>query len=405
MPKHINLSLNVVQSCLLSTNHSKLMAIKNFLEQHKIKGLWVSKVRVGIIFGGKSAEHEVSLQSAKNIVDAIDKQRFDVVLLGIDKQGEWHINDASNYLINAENPALIALNRSNQQVALIPGQEHDQLIDTRNATALSQLDVVFPIVHGTLGEDGSLQGLLRMANIPFVGSGVLGSAVSMDKDVTKRLLRDAGLLVAPFVSLTRASRRQYSFEQVVEKLGLPLFIKPANQGSSVGVSKVTDQAGFEKALDLAFDFDHKVLVESAIKGREIECAVLGNDHPQASVCGEVILHDDFYSYDTKYINESGASIAIPADLTSDAQDKIRAIALQAFQVLECRGMARVDVFLTESGDVVINEINTLPGFTNISMYPKLWGASGLGYSELITNLIELALEQHHQDAQLKSSTR
>jgi len=405
MGKYSNLSLNVVQSCLLSTNHSKLMAIKNFLEQHKIKGLWVSKVRVGIIFGGKSAEHEVSLQSAKNIVDAIDKQRFDVVLLGIDKQGEWHINDASNYLINAENPALIALNRSNQQVALIPGQEHDQLIDTSNAAALSQLDVVFPIVHGTLGEDGSLQGLLRMANIPFVGSGVLGSAVSMDKDVTKRLLRDAGLLVAPFISLTRSSRRQYSFEQVVDKLGLPLFIKPANQGSSVGVSKVTDQASFDKALDLAFDFDHKVLVESAIKGREIECAVLGNDHPQASVCGEVILHDDFYSYDTKYINESGASIAVPADLTSDAQEKIRAIALQAFQVLECRGMARVDVFLTESGDVVINEINTLPGFTNISMYPKLWGASGLGYSELITNLIELALEQHHQDAQLKSSTR
>ena len=255
----------------------------------------MSKLRVGIIFGGKSAEHEVSLQSAKNIVDAIDKQRFDVTLLGIDKKGEWHINDASNYLINAENPSLIALNRSNNQVALIPGQTENQVIETHSASALSQVDVIFPIVHGTLGEDGSLQGLLRMANIAFVGSGVLGSAVSMDKDVTKRLLREAGLAVAPFVCLTRANRQKNTFASVSQQLGLPLFIKPANQGSSVGVSKVSDEDGYQRALDKAFSFDHKVLVESAIKGREIECAVLGNDHPQASVCGEVILHDEFYS--------------------------------------------------------------------------------------------------------------
>ncbi|MGA9617267.1 MAG: D-alanine--D-alanine ligase family protein, partial [Serratia proteamaculans] len=245
----------------------------------------MSKLRVGVIFGGKSAEHEVSLQSAKNIVDAIDKDKFDVTLLGIDKQGQWHINDASNYLLNAENPVLIALNRSNKNVALIPGQEKQQLIESGNAGALSQLDVVFPIVHGTLGEDGSLQGLLRMANLPFVGAGVLGSAVSMDKDVTKRLLRDAGLAVAPFVTLTRNNRAKYSFEQLSERLGLPLFVKPANQGSSVGVSKVQDRAGYEAAVALAFSFDHKVLVESAIVGREIECAVLGNDEPQASLCG------------------------------------------------------------------------------------------------------------------------
>lgn len=191
----------------------------------------MSKLRVGVIFGGKSAEHEVSLQSAKNIVDAIDKEKFDVMLLGIDKQGIWHVNDASNYLLNAENPALISLNHSNKNVALIPGQEHQQLIATDNASALAQLDVIFPIVHGTLGEDGSLQGLLRMANIPFVGSGVVGSAVSMDKDITKRLLRDAGLNIAPFITLTRANKDNYRFEQVTAKLGLPLFIKPANQGS------------------------------------------------------------------------------------------------------------------------------------------------------------------------------
>lgn len=364
----------------------------------------MSKLRVGIIFGGKSSEHEVSLQSARNIVDAMDKQRFDVTLLGIDKQGEWHINDVSNYLINAENPALIALNRSNQQVALIPGLEKNQLIDTQDAQAMSQLDVIFPIVHGTLGEDGSLQGLLRMANIPYVGSGVLGSAVCMDKDVTKRLLRDAGLNVAPFVTLTRRTRQQVTFEQVVEQLGLPLFIKPANQGSSVGVSKVKDSATYQQALDSAFSYDHKVLVESAIKGREIECAVLGNEFPEASTCGEVILQDEFYSYDTKYINEQGASVAVPANLSTEVNDRIRQIAIQAFQALECRGLARVDVFLTEEGEVVINEINTLPGFTNISMYPKLWAASGVDYMSLITRLIELAVEQHQQDSQLKSST-
>jgi len=226
----------------------------------------------------------------------------------------------------------------------------------------------------------------------------------MDKDVTKRLLRDAGLNVAPFVTMTRSNRARQTFEQVSQALGLPLFIKPANQGSSVGVSKVSDEAGFVLALDLAFDFDHKVLVESAIVGREIECAVLGNDNPQASVCGEVILHDEFYSYDTKYINEQGASVAVPADLPEESHERIRAIALKAYEVLECRGMARVDVFLTAQGEVVINEINTLPGFTNISMYPKLWAASGLGYSDLISKLLELALEQHQQDSQLKSST-
>ncbi|MDA5474195.1 D-alanine--D-alanine ligase [Yersinia kristensenii] len=363
----------------------------------------MSRLRVGVIFGGKSAEHEVSLQSAKNIVDAIDKEKFEVTLLGIDKQGKWHINDASSYLLNAENPALISLNHSNKNVALILGQESQQLIAADNAAALAQLDVIFPIVHGTLGEDGSLQGLLRMANIPFVGSGVVGSAVSMDKDITKRLLRDAGLNIASFITLTRGNKDSYCFEKITEKLGLPLFIKPANQGSSVGVSKVRNAAEYEQAVALAFDFDHKVLVESAIVGREIECAVMGNDNPQASLCGEVVISDEFYSYDTKYINETGAQVIIPAAIDSAASDNIRAVALAAFRALECCGMARVDVFLTPDNHVIINEINTLPGFTNISMYPKLWRATGVGSTELITTLIELALERHQQDKSLKSS--
>lgn len=363
----------------------------------------MTKLRVGIVFGGKSAEHEVSLQSAKNIVDAIDKSKFDVVLLGIDKQGHWHLNDAADYLQHADDPVHIALNHSGDAIALIPGHNRNQFMVAGEATPLPQIDVIFPIVHGTLGEDGSLQGLLKVANLPFVGPGVLASAVSMDKDVAKRLLRDAGLNVAPFITLNRANRTHFAFSDVGQKLGLPLFIKPANQGSSVGVSKVTTEQEFDAAVALAFEFDHKVVIEQGIVGREIECAVLGNDRPEASTCGEVVVNSAFYSYDTKYIDEESARVVVPADLPADINDKIRQIATRAYQTLECSGMARVDVFLTPEGEVIINEINTLPGFTNISMYPKLWQASGVGYSELITRLIDLALERHQQDMALKSS--
>ncbi|MGG6137531.1 D-alanine--D-alanine ligase [Pantoea allii] len=363
----------------------------------------MKKQRVGIVFGGKSSEHEVSLQSAKNIVDAIDKTRFEVVLLGIDKQGQWHLNDASNFLLNAENPSLIALNRTAKHVALIPGEPQHPLISRDNAHPLSQLDVIFPVVHGTQGEDGSLQGLLRMASLPFVGSDVLGSAVSMDKDVTKRLLRDAGLKVAPWLSVTQSQRHHLDTEAVIERFGLPLFIKPANQGSSVGVSKVDTAAELLPALELAFTFDRKVLIEKGIKGREIECAVLGNDKPEASPCGEVVVKDAFYSYDTKYISETGAQTVIPADIPAAVDDAIRQVALTAFTALECFGMARVDVFYTDDGEIIVNEVNTLPGFTNISMYPKLWQAAGLSYQDLITRLIELALERHQQGATLKTT--
>jgi len=363
----------------------------------------MTKLRVGIVFGGKSAEHEVSLQSAKNILDAIDKTRFEPVLLGIDKQGQWHLSDASNFLINAQDPALIALNHAGESVALALGESQQQVIVRKSGHALSQIDVIFPIVHGTLGEDGSLQGLLRMASLPFVGSGVLGSAVSMDKDFTKRLLRDAGLQVAPWISVTQAQRSHIQAAEIVAQLGLPLFIKPANQGSSVGVSKVDSVEDFDRALDLAFTFDRKVLIETGIKGREIECAVLGNDDPQASPCGEVVVLDAFYSYETKYISETGAQTQVPAAIDDERSEAIRAVAIKAFQALECSGLARVDVFLTEAGEIIVNEVNTLPGFTNISMYPKLWQAAGLSYRDLITRLIELALERHQQTSRLKSS--
>ena len=360
----------------------------------------MGKTRVGIIFGGKSAEHEVSLQSARNIVAALDRERFEPVLVGIDKQGIWHLCREDDFLRHADDPARIALNTDGPRLAVVPGREQGPLMTLEPAQAV-QVDVVFPIVHGTLGEDGSLQGLLRMAALPFVGSDVLGSAAAMDKDVTKRLLRDAGLAVAPFACLRRGEPAD--FDAIVRTLGLPLFVKPANQGSSVGVSKVRDAAQFDAALALAFGYDRKVLVESAVAGREIECAVLGNDAPEASICGEVVLHDEFYSYDTKYISANGAEVVVPAAIDALAQDRIRAVALQAYRALDCAGLARVDVFLTAAGEVVVNEVNTLPGFTRISMYPKLWQASGIGYPALVTRLIELALQRHAEAHGLKSS--
>ncbi len=354
-------------------------------------------------FGGKSAEHEVSLQSAKNIVDAIDKDKYDVVLIGIDKQGKWHINDQSSYLINAEDPKSIRLNKSDEMVAMVPGQKDHQLIRAADAGVMNQLDAVFPIVHGTLGEDGSLQGMMRLANLPFVGTGVLGSAVCMDKDIAKRLLQAAGLNVAKGLTYSRAEKQHIDFDKAKAELGVPMFIKPANQGSSVGVSKVSIREAFEKAISEAFQYDQKVVIEEALSGREIECAVLGNEDPQASLPGEILPRTEFYSYESKYIDESGARLEMPADLSDEATEKVRKAAVDAFRILECEGLARVDFFLTEDGDVYVNEVNTLPGFTRISMYPKLWELSGVTYPELIDRLIELAIDRHQRSSTLKSA--
>ncbi|WP_010529288.1 D-alanine--D-alanine ligase [Lentibacillus jeotgali] len=361
------------------------------------------KRKVGIIFGGKSAEHEVSLQSAKNIVDAIDKNKYEVVLIGIDKQGEWHINDKSSYLINEENPKLIQLNKSNESVAIVPGKTDHQLIRATDADVLDQLDAVFPIVHGTLGEDGSLQGMMRIANLPFVGTSVLGSAICMDKDIAKRLLKAAGINVAKGVAFSRAERDQIDFSSVKEEVGEPMFIKPANQGSSVGVSKVSTQADFDKAIEQAFQYDQKVVIEETLKGREIECAVLGNEDPKSSVPGEILPQTEFYSYESKYIDETGAELEMPAKLSETEVELLQNTAVKAFKTLECEGLARVDFFLTEDGQVYVNEVNTLPGFTRISMYPKLWEISGVPYPELIEQLIELAIDRHQKNSTLKSA--
>ncbi|MCG5104797.1 D-alanine--D-alanine ligase [Oceanobacillus alkalisoli] len=361
------------------------------------------KKRVGLIFGGKSAEHEVSLQSAKNVLEAMDKDKYDVTLIGIDKEGRWHLHDSSQFLLNANDPKLIALNKTNEGIAFIPGETDKKLKKANDSAALDQLDVIFPILHGTLGEDGSIQGMLRVANIPFVGSNVLGSAISMDKDVAKRLLKDAGLKVAGSYTFTRATKGNISFAEIERNLGLPLFIKPANQGSSVGVSKVESAEEFEEAIAEAFKYDHKILIEEAIQGREIECSILGNEYPEASIPGEIVATNDFYSYEAKYIDESGATLEIPAKLDDSQMKVIQEVAVKAFQALNCEGMARVDVFLTEANEIIINEINTIPGFTKISMYPKLWELSGVPYSELIDRVIELAIERHERDAGLESS--
>ncbi|MBN2011456.1 D-alanine--D-alanine ligase [candidate division KSB1 bacterium] len=361
------------------------------------------KIRVGLLFGGKSAEHEVSLQSAKNVYEALDKTKYDVVLLGIDKSGHWHVNDASQYLLNADNPKLIALNAGQKSVALVAGDRQDQLIELNQHGRIDPVDVVFPILHGTYGEDGTVQGLLKLADIPFVGAGVLGSAVGMDKDVMKRLLRDAGIPIADFLVFNQRERNHINFADVVDRLGLPFFVKPANLGSSVGINKVKDESQFTAAIDDAFKYDTKILIEENINGREIECSVLGNDNPIASVPGEVLPHHDFYSYEAKYIDENGAGLVIPAELPDHLVKEVQSLAVQTFKVLCCEGMARVDLFLTKDEKLLINEINTIPGFTKISMYPKLWSVSGIPYVELIDRLIQLAIERHEREKKLETS--
>ncbi len=360
------------------------------------------KIRVGILFGGRSAEHEVSLQSAKNIIDAIDTNKYELVLIGIDKKGRWHLNEESRFLLPATGSELPELPESGENLALIPGRQGEQLVALSGQQTLGSLDVIFPVLHGPFGEDGTVQGLLKLGNIPFVGAGVLGSAVAMDKDVTKRLLRDAGIPVARFISIDRCSSDKIDFDYARGQLGLPLFIKPANLGSSVGIHKIRDREGFDLAIRDAFNYDNKILIEEAIKGREIECSVLGNDNPVASVPGEILPRHEFYSYEAKYLDENGAVLEIPAKIPREISERIRQTAIKTFRVLCCEGMARVDFFLRNDEEIIVNEINTIPGFTRISMYPKLWEASGLPYGELIDKLIALAMEKFEREKALKT---
>jgi D-alanine-D-alanine ligase len=356
------------------------------------------KITIAIIFGGKSAEHDISLNSASNIYNAIDTNKFDLILLGIDRNGNWkynptypsiHINLSKQSYFNYANAVLIDI---------VEGKT--SIIEKKSGKVSGTFDVAFSIIHGNTGEDGTLQGFFKFLNIPFVGPDVLGSAVCMDKDITKRLLRDAQIPIADFICLKKSDKAKVSYEAAKEKLGLPLFVKPSNAGSSVGVSKVTDKSSFESALETAFKFDNKILIEEAIIGKEVECAILGNEDPKPSIIGEIIPTKDFYSYEAKYEDAEGAKMKIPADIATEVSNELRDTAVKAFIAAGCEGLARVDFFLKEDNTYVLNEINTLPGFTEISMYPKLWEQTGINYSNLITKLIELALDRWKRDGAL-----
>ncbi len=356
------------------------------------------KLRVGVLFGGKSAEHEVSIQSARSIVGAIDSERFEVVLIDIDKTGRWYLDEKGG-LLACEGDKREEIT----EVGLQRRGERSSLVALRSGLPVGELDVVFPVLHGPFGEDGTVQGLLKLANIPFVGAGVLGSAVGMDKDVMKRLLRDADIPIAPFRVITLDSRFEDAARDFAEELGLPLFIKPANLGSSVGISKAHTVEEAIQGIREAFKYDTKVLVEQFVPGREIECSVLGHRDPIASLPGEVLPNLGFYSYEAKYIDENGANFIIPAVLEDEWVEKIRSTAVKVFKTLCCSGMARVDMFLTKEGQIVVNEINTIPGFTKISMYPKLWEVTGISYTELISRLIDHAMERFEEEKRLKTS--
>ncbi len=353
------------------------------------------KPTVAILFGGSSAEHDVSLNSATNIFNAINIEKFEPILLAMDREGNWRFNpyyDQSDIQLSNNDYFLNAA-----FVYLRKGIENVEIIELNSHQVLSKFQVAFPIIHGTFGEDGTLQGILRSLDLPFVGPDLLGSAIGMDKDITKRLLRDANIPIADYFTLYQFDEKEYNFDTISSKLGLPLFVKPANAGSSVGVSKVNNEMEYSQAVNLAFQYDKKILVEEAVIGKEIECAILGNQNVQASVLGEIITDSKFYSYDEKYITLDGIKTKIPAEIDTGIAEKIKETAIKAFRVLSCEGMSRIDFFLRENNTFVLNEINTLPGFTKTSMYPQLWEKTGIPLKILITALINLALERHRSD--------
>jgi D-alanine-D-alanine ligase len=361
------------------------------------------RIRVALLYGGRSSEHEISLQSAKSVLDNLDPERFDVLPVAIDRHGIWHAQDV--HRLRASSAAALPVDATGTSVALARGSEHAVL----QGHETRQVDVVFPVLHGPLCEDGSMQGLLELAGVAYVGSGVLGSAVCMDKDIAKRLVCAAGIETADYVCIRQA---QWPGEQpalrkrIADELGYPVFVKPANLGSSVGITRVMREQELDSAIAEAFSFDRKLLIERAIDAREIELSVLSpldsGTAPEVSVAGEIVAQGSFYSYERKYLDPSGAELLIPAPLTSEQAAAAREIAATAFVALECEGMARIDLFLERpTGRLLFNEANTIPGFTTVSMYPKLWEHSGLSYGELLGRLIELALQRHRQQASLK----
>jgi D-alanine-D-alanine ligase len=385
------------------------------------------KLRVGVLFGGKSGEHEISLRSARSILAAIDRHKYDVVELGITKQGKWLQAGEAQALLGAGSQTemrvspLRARKGASASVEMTDsgGVNRTSIVGTvAEPDAGAGVDVVFPVLHGTFGEDGTIQGLFELADIPYVGSGVLGSAAGMDKDAMKRMFFAAGLPMTPHVTLLRGEWRtdaKRCVKAIEKALRYPVFVKPANLGSSVGISKVKSRGEIAAAMDLAASFDRKIVVEQGVGGpgvkpRELEVAVLGNDAPEASVVGEIVPAKEFYDYEAKYeLNGADESVSIiPAKLSKAEEAKIRKMAVAAFRACDCAGLARVDFLMSPAAkgkpaEIVLNEVNTMPGFTSISMYPKLWGASGVSYPKLIDRLIELAMERHSEKQQTSFS--
>ena len=356
------------------------------------------RLRLAVIYGGRSAEHQVSVVTARSVMEALDRGRYEVVPVAITRSGAWLLPERSPLELEAPEGKLPEVEERGAAVALHPrrGGGVPARRDAGHAPDLTGVDVVFPLLHGPYGEDGTVQGLLELADLPYVGSGVLASALAMDKGMAKRVFEQAGLPVAPYVEVRERDWRadpERVARRVAERLTYPVFTKPSRLGSSIGVSKVHGPEELAAGLDTAFTHDSKVLVEQGLAARELECGVLGNDQPQASVVGEIVPCREFYDFEAKYLEES--ELLIPAPIPDDLRERVRDLAVRAFQALDCEGFARVDFFYDEAaGQLYLNEVNTIPGFTPVSMFPRLWAASGLPYPRLIDRLIELALERH-----------
>ena len=363
-------------------------------------------ITVGILFGGRSGEHEVSRCSAASVFRQLDRSKYNVIVIGIDYDGKWYVQDKPEIVDDKSFGSLLKLEKKGRW--FINHYERGgrlYLYEAESGREIS-VDVVFPVIHGTFCEDGTLQGMLELAMVPYVGAGVAGSSIGMDKDVAKRLLRDAGIPVVPWIKVTRdiwPCKKGEIFTSAKNVIEFPCFVKPSNAGSSVGITKVKKEAELEAAIDEAFLWDDKVLLEKGINAREIEFAVLGNGNPEASIPGEIRPHHEFYSYEAKYIDSNGAELLIPAEIPPETSEKMKRAAIEAYIALECSGMARVDFFLDRtSNEFFLNEINTLPGFTSISMYPKLWEHTGIRYVELLDRLIELAFSRYEMRKKLKT---
>jgi len=369
------------------------------------------KLRIGVIFGGRSGEHEVSIRSAQAVVEAIDRKKFEVLPIAITQEGKWLPPADSARLLPSDVRSALVSTETTGEIALLGDPSHKGLIsiDNNRGGASEKLDVVFPVLHGPFGEDGTLQGLLEMANVPYVGCGVLASATGMDKVAMKSLFVQAGLPICKYVWFLRSQWKSDPAKirrKIASDIKFPCFVKPANLGSSVGVSRATDALSLSEAIDLAAKYDRKIIVEEQIVGREIECAILGNDEPKASLPGEYVIYDEaarFLDYTEKYSNTGRVSFVVPAPLSKAITARIQRMAIRAFQAVDGAGLARVDFFLAKDGQLLVNELNTMPGLTEVSGYPKMWAASGKNFSALLAELIELAFERHREKALTKTS--